>query len=750
MRNPSRVLFALLFAIAIFFCSTRFFFFYRDNFSTHYPTKAVAAADLAAAKIPFWNFAAGGGQPLAGNPNTLSFYPDNILYLVFSPVTAFNLHFFIHIIAAFFAMRALARRFGAIPSAATAAALIYVLSGAAVSSFAFYNFITATALVPLTLLAWERLGSSPGLARTLELGAAAGLMALGTEPVTILGTAAVMLVVSVGRFSMRTFAFAALSGAIALAIAAPLLIAYGEIASEVERGVHTYSAETVLAASLRPERLLEMLIGPFLGLTTDYGATGYDTAGRAGGWPPFFPSLLIGAIALPALAVRDQAQATRIRIAAALLLFLALGRFNPIVAAMVDQLELLRAFRYPEKLALPLTVLLVLLVSIFLGREPGRAERSASILGIILLLFVTAGAFSGALVPDALVSRTVAGAILGIATLLALRIRSPQRRWGLVVLLTFLPLTYWAVRSLPIDRAEPYTTVPRLLNGIESPIWRAEDPRPLDLPEPTARARYRIAAAMLDPLHATAWGAAYTFDRSPDGMYSVLSRIVSERMAAAGPELKSRYLRLHATRTVLSRSELETEGLGHIGTAFVAGNPLHAYRVDDPLPMVSPVRSVVPAASIQEAVAALEAPEFDEKNGAVGPRGRVLPSGRIAIQDVELSPQAVTIAVRAQEDALILVNQSYFRAWSARSGTRRLETVPLNIDRLGIVVPAGTERIVLRFGLRHGIVGFSLFSSMLLLLAAAGSAIRSRYSTAAPARYSDPKIATTGGSSDSA
>src|SRR5437763_1848502 len=74
------------------------FFFHRDNFSTHYPIKVISASAFRAGEIPFWNPFDGGGQPLAGNPNTLTFYPDNVLYLVLPPHVAFNLHFLIHLV----------------------------------------------------------------------------------------------------------------------------------------------------------------------------------------------------------------------------------------------------------------------------------------------------------------------------------------------------------------------------------------------------------------------------------------------------------------------------------------------------------------------------------------------------------------------------------------------------------------------------------------------------------------------------
>ncbi len=101
-------------AIAAVVASFAGFFFYRDNFSTHYPIKALSAQAFRSGQIPYWNFADAGGQPLAGNPNTLTFYPDNVLYLILPPHVAFNLHFLLHLALAFFAMRALARSdFGA-------------------------------------------------------------------------------------------------------------------------------------------------------------------------------------------------------------------------------------------------------------------------------------------------------------------------------------------------------------------------------------------------------------------------------------------------------------------------------------------------------------------------------------------------------------------------------------------------------------------------------------------------------------
>src|SRR5205807_5528231 len=141
----------------------------------------LSAAAFRAGEIPWWNFADVGGQPLAANPNTLTFYPDNVLYLALPAHVAFNLHFLLHLILGWFAMRSLTRsRFGA---------WLWILSGVAMSALSFYNLITSIALIPLALLGAERRNA-------IQLGVAFGLLALAGEPVVIVATAIAVLILS--------------------------------------------------------------------------------------------------------------------------------------------------------------------------------------------------------------------------------------------------------------------------------------------------------------------------------------------------------------------------------------------------------------------------------------------------------------------------------------------------------------------------------------------------------------------------
>jgi hypothetical protein len=586
--GPRQLILAFTAAILV---SVFGFFFFRDNFSTHYPIKALSALSFRAGEIPYWNFSDGGGQPLAGNPNTLTFYPDNVLYVLLPADVAFNLHFLLHLGLAWLAMRALVRdvvrrrleaapanveRRWPVPDSSSFAAWVYVLSGLAVTATAFYNLVTAVALIPIALLAAER--RSP-----LLLGTAFGLLALGTEPVTLLGTAIAVAVIAFGRMRVPEVAGAAV---IATVISLPQLIAYGEIAREVERA-HGFSARVVLSASLSPVRVLELLIGPFFARSE----------------PRLFLSLFIGLIAIPAVLQRSRYVAI-----VGTMLFLALGRFNPVAAAILPQM---RVARYPEKFVMPMIVALVVLAGLFFERTPWK------------------------------------------------------RTWTWI---TFVPLVAWAAVTLPIDWFAPYRLTPqpsRRLFVVAAPGGQTPD-----------RRDYRERAARLEPLFGAIGGVQYVLNRSGDDMHSLLSRIVVERVATTGG---AAYLRIAA----------------------------------GPRAFIVPRAIGVP--SVNEAVARIERGE----RGIAPSRyaGFTSPSDARVVRYAE-RVQSIEVTVTTSAPAILFINQSYFSAWVARSGEHELTTMPLDLDRLGVIVPPGTHEITLRFGRHRTLVAAAWVPSWLVLIAA--------------------------------
>lgn len=570
-------------AIAFALLAQSGFFFYRDNFSTHYPLKVLSAKAFRAGEIPYWNFHDSGGQPLAGNPGAQTFYPDNVLYLVLPAHTAFNLHFLLHLAAAFFAMRALCR--------SSLAATMYVLSGVVLSSTAFYNFIVYAALIPLALYAAER--------RSWRLlGVACGLMGLAAEPVLIFGAAIAILIV--GRVPLRELALAAL---LALLIASPQLIAYSEISGEVER-VAGFSTRTALNTSLNATRVAEIFVWPLVGVLNEPG--GGVARER------LFSTIFLGVIALPALFRRS-----RYTVLAALMLFLALGRNNPIVYWIVDHAP--RVGRYPEKFVLVLVVALVVLIARFFESTRFRLA------------------------------------------------------WAVI---TLVPLLITAWRALPIDWFAPYD-----IHG-SAPALRVYSQSKIPAGVMPARVEYRKRAAEKEPLFGAVSDVRYALVPSPDNMHSLLSRASLERSR----KFKERYL-----------------GIQQLPPA-----------------MAMPV--VLGARDLREAVLTVEDPRFEPRTFAVAPqRFHGFRSARVRNLRYLEHGQTIYVRVDADGPVMLLVNQSYFAAWNTK-----LETFPVDVDRLGVLVPAGTKLVTLHFGRQRIAVAVAWIASIVLLLAVLAIEIRDR------------------------
>ena len=555
----------------------------------------LSALSFRAGEIPYWNFADAGGQPLAGNPNTLTFYPDNILYLFLPAHVAFNLHFLIHLAAAFFIIRTLTR--------SNFAAALYAMSGIAISATAFYNLIVAVAMIPLAFLGASR--RSP-----LLLGIAFGLLALAGEPVMILGAALSIAILALDRVPIRSWLLAV---AITFAVASPQLIAYAEIAREVERSAGM-SSRTVLNASLHPIRILELFAGPVIGVLNDPGG-------------PFrarlFSTIFLGFIAAPALFRRS-----RHVVVAAVMLFFALGRFNPVIAALVDAWPSIRIVRFPEKFALPMIVAIVVLAADYFR----------------------------------------------------------ETRWKKVwIAVTFAPLLATAIRATPIDWFAPYSRT------MQAPA-RAYISTTIHAAAMPARVEYRLRALASEPLFGATEGVWYVINPSPEGMHALRSRMVLERFNFAPGLIREQYLRI-------------------MGSGVPGALPWAFF----------PTRAVV-AHDIYAEAAATE--RLGDLTTVVAPASVTVGPGRVLSYRQE--GQRTLIDVETPRPALLFVNQTYFQSWDVRANGRAVPTVPLDIDRLGVIVPAGTSHIELRFGRHHIAVALAWILSSAALLACALVELRNR------------------------
>ncbi len=125
----------------------------RDVLNAHLPMKVAEAQALRQGWFPLLDPYRGGGQPLAGNPNAVPFYPTNLLLLWATPIWALNAHFWIHLLLAPFACFWMARRWGLAREPAWAAAVCYSVSGFYLSHLSFYNLIAGATLAPALIAA---------------------------------------------------------------------------------------------------------------------------------------------------------------------------------------------------------------------------------------------------------------------------------------------------------------------------------------------------------------------------------------------------------------------------------------------------------------------------------------------------------------------------------------------------------------------------------------------------------------------
>src|SRR5262249_7515524 len=142
--------------------------------------------------FPFLHPYASFGEPLAGNPNFGTFFPDMLAFLVLPLPSAFGLRFALAAVLAYAGARRWARAEHASRPGAEVAACAFALSGVYVSTWGFFNSGLALARARWVMAAAGRLASRAdetsrrrGRA-TAELGLVSGLEVLSGEPVIAL------------------------------------------------------------------------------------------------------------------------------------------------------------------------------------------------------------------------------------------------------------------------------------------------------------------------------------------------------------------------------------------------------------------------------------------------------------------------------------------------------------------------------------------------------------------------------------
>ncbi len=155
----------------------------------------------------------------------------------------------------------------------------------------------------------------------------------------------------------------------------------------------------------------------------------------------------------------------------------------------------------------------------------------------------------------------------------------------------------------------------------------------------------------------------------------------------------------------------------HRGSALV-------YENTAALPRAYLVPQVVTTGPQESGLEAMRRPGFDPRATAVVASAAPvrLPEGPLsgAAQVAEYTPDRVVVQTRADREALLVLADNFYAGWRAEVDGRPAPVLRANHTLRGVVVPAGSHRVVFTFHSPDLYTGFYVYLACLALLAAYG------------------------------
>ena len=651
---------------------------YQDASMTHLPGKWATVEMVRAGTFPFLQPYASFGQPLAGNPNFGTFFPDTLLFLVLPLTVAFGAHFALAAVLGFVGARRWARAEGLDSAPADVAAYAFVLSGVFVSTWKFYNSGMALAVAPWVLASAARLARrDSGKRGAVGLGLSGALEILAGEPVIALLTfllAAGRVVAASPRGLVRP-RLGGLAGGLLLAalLSAPQLLLTWQIFHGSSREQRPFPFVTATGTSVHPVRALEQVMPFPFGRPDLTGPAGFAGHAWFDNHSPYLWTLHLGWATLGLLLLFGRPRTGPERgfyAAAALAAILSLGKYLPFAKKLYPFLSLDGRIRFPVKWWYVVALCLVPMAGWAAqrwhrGEEANRGSVPA--VAAMLVVFIAVAVAHGAGTPLAW-----AGVAASAAAVLAMLTRPRAPSLDPVAIAIALPL---ALGHLPLLLAvldRPFSPPPRLTGGRVYERIRDADAHPPGAsvpPEATTREVFRRVAPELWAVSGGLSGVGYAFDRDPDGSYSDDDRAVRKALDDLSWEQRVDPLRRSAVRYVVTDDALAAPY--REAAVLSERHRVRLYALDDPAPTVR------------------------------------LDCGRI--DSVEDGPARLTVSVEAATDGTLVWARSYFRAWRASVDGRPVEPALAEGHLVGVPVRAGTHHVEVRWSRAPLLAGVGLW-----------------------------------------
>jgi len=753
----------------------------RDVLRSHLLDRISLGESLRHFELPLIDPLRAGGQALAGNLNALPFYPDNLLLLVGArgaadsggaggraTLWALNAHFWLHWFLALAAAFWMGRAFGLSRPAAWMGATVYAFSGYFASQLNLYNTVAAAALAPALVAALLETApdKSPAVRRRGLLFAALlwALLVAGGEPLLALlafalGASALVVVSSRRAVSWR-LALVLLAGTL---LAAPQIVETLRILPLSFRANDLFGEPQAIVGSFRAAHLVDFLFPFFFGrpsLTEVLAPQQFD------GYPPFhftlYPGLLALALSVIGLLRRNRAAAWGAG-AIGVALFFALGRFNPLVAALWH-LPLGRLLHFPAKfwllgavggsllcglgfeaamaggrrrLELLLGLLAAFYVALLVGAAiaPGRIESA-----VAALLSPTLGAATlhGQLLRLQGLAVLSVGLLLLAVVLLRLGRRAPVLAAAALVFLHAATQLWAMLPAVPMDEVGPYLAPPPILaaipagsvvvHGANLELFRPGTMNQGAYPDSRILWRMRRSARELYPFAALLHGRRAELAISPEGLDSFLIQALTVGLKGFSDRRRLDVLEALGVDYLLLDRELAPDALDKVREVAhdeSFGQILRLYELADRAREVELATRVVAAPQMNAALAAIFDPAFDPHSTAViagdeGVRDALTDAGSgSAAESVRLvtnTREEVTVEVEARADGVLYLRRAYLPLWRVEIDRRPANTLIVQVAHLGVAVPQGRHRVRFWIDRRPLAAGFALSAAGVVLL----------------------------------
>jgi Bacterial membrane protein YfhO len=737
--------------------------FFRDLGPYFYPLRFTLYESFRSGELPLWDRHMAMGFPLLAAFQSGVFYPPHLLFLILSFFAAIRVIFIFHFLIAGIGAYYLCRNWKFPSYLSIVGALLFALGGTVVSLSNLLNHFQTAVWLPWVILSWEKLLSSRSWKNFLGFILITAIQFLAGSPELF---AISMVLVLVDGMKIRQSVPAISQGKLLSVFLAANLLVLGLVMVQVlptaelfleSRRQQPIPSQEAFHWSLKPASLINLFfLDKEIDLTTSKGIRLF--LGRE---VPFFVSYYLGAISAFGISLWLYFSSLREKITLLSLivasLVVALGSYTPIYPFLFRHLPFLGAFRFPEKFFFFTYVLLLYMTLKGLGdlllhhkdsvKGPFAALAIVCVvwLGLYILLtfnldllvrFIAPESGNSLSSPDH--AQLVAGAMsnldrqvvlsLGFLLLIVLAKTKAIRLPLFAVLLVsavFVDLA-WAHKSFlfPLHPGFAYDSQ-RILQTPETDLNRffyfpsGRDLHPSSvtvLGRPTLKQSIALSFKNVLPNAGLLYGVDYFQEIDALGRQPYTDFLFFANQLDFTNQMK--LLRTFNVKYLLTFKPLAEKGVILVRHSSEYFSWL--YKIEGTIPRAYVVNKAAVENDSKKVLRLLSSDEFDPKLEVVLDSEIPMPPTRelkATAKILRYENERVTIATSADNEAILVLGDSYYPGWKAFVDGREEVIRRANLFFRAVPLPAGDHTVEFRYEPRSFTVGLAISVASLIALA---------------------------------